>query len=704
MKIKVEPENECSEFIFNRGDEKFLLKNYKKEFNTDTKTFCRRIKSEPLEHKNIQVNTYENLILTNNTSDSNIWSNSYCNSEIDCKNKEIKKEKCDTKNDIKSECKVVLKRLNFKVKTEYEYEDLKPVKNEFFIPDRNSNRNDTSAQIKQEESEEYDSQQNSKIQKKNKSTANKTKFVPSIRKYNKIQGKIKRKYFRVTRSSHSKQNHKCDLCKQTFVNKRILQAHLYFHIGKKPFSCTTCNQKFSWQFLLRRHKKEHNTEKQSEIDHRKLRLPSSSNERKVSKRKYFRCDISDKLLNTKGQLEKHNRTHQPVSHCCKICKKEFQSKSILKQHELTHSEERPFKCDICDKGFKKKGYLKMHRETHSDECKQHSCHVCNKSFKTKHSLTLHKILHNKELKHSCQICNKYFKTKRYLRRHENTHKDKSDKNFCNIRKTSFKCKSSFDRHRIFQHQNMFRCGYCNKSFKTKNMLEAHKKIHIEKCNICKKEFSSKRSLNVHQRFHFDIKPFVCEVCNRRFVSISELKRHQSSHNKDSLRFVCDVCKKGFYDKSHLFRHRPAHQRKKHFCSHCKVRFKTESRLKLHMQFSCLEIHPKRLPYQCNICKRIYVSTSSFERHLLAYNNQIHFFCDVCKTKFTSKVKFQTHQKTAHHPGGNYKCEICNKTFRRKIDLNRHIKINTDSGVKKCDVCGKKFCSFISLKLHVKSHF
>ncbi|XP_023239207.1 uncharacterized protein LOC111637855 [Centruroides sculpturatus] len=146
MKIKVEPENECSEFIFNRGDEKFLLKNYKKEFNTDTKTFCRRIKSEPLEHKNIQVNTYENLILTNNTSDSNIWSNSYCNSEIDCKNKEIKKEKCDTKNDIKSECKVVLKRLNFKVKTEYEYEDLKPVKNEFFIPDRNSNRNDTSAQ------------------------------------------------------------------------------------------------------------------------------------------------------------------------------------------------------------------------------------------------------------------------------------------------------------------------------------------------------------------------------------------------------------------------------------------------------------------------------------------------------------------------------------------------------------------------------
>ncbi|XP_067144744.1 zinc finger protein 271-like [Centruroides vittatus] len=712
MKIKVEPENEYSEFTFNRGDEKFeVLKNCKKEF--DNKKFCRSIKSEPSEHKNIQVNTYENSILTNNTNGSNIWSHSCCNSETDCKKEKIKEEKYDIKHGIKSECKVVLKRLNFKVKTEHcknvnlldEYEDLKPVKNEFFIPDRNSNRNDTNVQIKEnEESEQYDIQHNLKRQKQNKCTANKTKFISSIRKYNyKIRRKIKRKYLRVTRSSHSKRNHTCDLCQKTFVSKEILQAHLNFHIRKKPFSCTTCNQKFSWLFLLRRHLKEYNTEKQIEIDHKIRHLSSSLKNRKVSKRKHFRCDICDKLLTSKGHLERHHRTHQPVSHSCNICRKEFQTKSILRQHQLTHSEDRPYKCDICDKGLKTKDNLKTHPETHSGECK-YSCQVCNKSFKTKLTLRNHKITHNKDLNYSCQICNKYFKTKRYLRRHENTHEDRSDKYFCEVCKTGFKCKSSFDRHRIAQHQNMFRCGYCRKSFKTKNMLKAHWKIHIRKCNICRKEFSSKSALNVHQRFHFDIKPYLCVVCNRRFVSISELKRHQSSHNKDKLRFVCDVCKKGFYDKSHLFRHLPAHERKKHFCSHCKVRFKTESKLKLHIQYSCLEIHPKRLPYQCNICKRTYVNSSSLERHLLAYKDQIHFFCDVCKRNFTSKVEFQTHQKSAHSPGGMYKCEICNKTFRREIDLNRHMKINPDLSVKKCDVCDKKFCSFITLKVHMKSHF
>ncbi|XP_023243759.1 zinc finger protein 62-like [Centruroides sculpturatus] len=596
MKIKIDLKTEHSDFTIERNDRKFEvdLKNFKKEFNTDVKCY-KTIKKEPLE-----VNTYENSISINNTNGSNVWNNSCYNSETDCKKEEIKEENYNTKY-IKSECKVVLKRLNFKVKTEdckqvylpVQYVDSKAFKNESFIPDRNFNRNDTNVRIKEEEeSKEYDIQHNSKAQKQNKCNRKKTKFVLSIRKYNKIQRDIKRKYLRVTRSSHCKQNHKCDLCKQTFVNKEILQAHLNFHIGKKPFCCTTCNQKFSWQFLLRRHRKEHNSEKQSEIDHCKLRLPSSSsNERKVSKSKHFRCDICDKLLISKGNLERHNKTHHQVSHCCKICKKNFQTKSKLRKHQRTHSVDRPFKCDVCEKGFRTNGQLKSHRKTHSDQYK-YSCQVCNKSFKTKRSLTVHKMIHNKDLNHSCQICNKYFKTERYLRKHARTHEDKRDKYFCDICKTGFTCKSSVDRHRIAQHQNMFVCCYCSRSFETKNMLKTHQKIHIQKCNICKKELASKYALNVHQRIHFDIKPFVCEVCNRRFISSFRLKRHQSFHNKDNLRFVCEVCKKRFYDKSHLIQHQPVHH-KKHLCLHCKSRFRTKAKLKLHIQF-CAEIHSQQL--------------------------------------------------------------------------------------------------------------
>ncbi|XP_067133511.1 zinc finger protein 761-like [Centruroides vittatus] len=554
----------------------------------------------------------------------------------------------------------------------------------------------------QEVIEEYDIRHNSKNQKKNNCNANKTKFAPSIRKYNNIERKIKMKYFSATRSSHSKQKHKCDLCKQTFVNKEILQAHLFFHIGKKPFSCTTCNQKFSWQFLLRRHLKEHNIEKQIEIDHKIHRLPSSSKNRKVSERKHFQCDICDKLLTSKGHLERHHRTLHQESYCCKICKKQFQTKSKLTQHQRTHSEDRPFKCNICDKGFKTNSHLRIHRESHSDQ-RKYSCQVCNKSFKTKCCLRAHVLIHTDECKYCCQICNKYFKTKFSLRQHKKTHEDRTDKYFCDVCKTGFRCNSTFVRHRIVQHQNMFACSYCRKSFKTKNMLEAHKKIHIQKCNICKKEVLSKSSLILHQRIHSGIKPYLCKVCNRRFVSNSELKRHQSFHNKDNLPYVCEICKKGFYVKSHFLRHQPVHENKVHICIHCKGSFRTEIKLKVHLQFSCSEIHPKPLPYQCNICKRTYANSFAFEQHLLAYKDQIHFCCDVCKKKFSSKVEFQTHHKNAHPPGGMHKCEICNTTFRKRDTLNRHMKTNTDSSVKKCDVCGQKFCSFITLKRHMSGH-
>ncbi|XP_023211369.1 putative zinc finger protein 702 [Centruroides sculpturatus] len=114
--------------------------------------------------------------------------------------------------------------------------------------------------------------------------------------------------------------------------------------------------------------KEHNTEKQIEIDHKIDRLPSSPKIRKASKWKHFRCDICDKLLASKGFLELHHRRHQQAPHCCKICKKEFQTKSLFRRQQVIHSEDRPFKFDICNKGFKMKLHLKRHHEIHSEEC------------------------------------------------------------------------------------------------------------------------------------------------------------------------------------------------------------------------------------------------------------------------------------------------------------------------------------------------
>ncbi|VDQ09266.1 unnamed protein product [Trichobilharzia regenti] len=70
------------------------------------------------------------------------------------------------------------------------------------------------------------------------------------------------------------------------------------------------------------------------------------------------------------------------------------------------------------------------------------------------------------------------------------------------------------------------------------------------------------------------KPFVCGMlnCNKRFVRIDELKRHQRTHSEIK-QFVCDICKKGFTRSDHLMTHRRTHTGERPYeCKLCDRRF------------------------------------------------------------------------------------------------------------------------------------
>ena len=56
----------------------------------------------------------------------------------------------------------------------------------------------------------------------------------------------------------------------------------------------------------------------------------------------------------------------------------------LKQHIITHSEEKPIKCDSCDAEFARLAHLTNHHRTHTGE-KPFECPVdgCGSAFKTK---------------------------------------------------------------------------------------------------------------------------------------------------------------------------------------------------------------------------------------------------------------------------------------------------------------------------------
>ena len=66
---------------------------------------------------------------------------------------------------------------------------------------------------------------------------------------------------------------------------------------------------------------------------------------------------------------------------CNICWKTFNQSSNYKNHQHTHSAERPYVCEVCHIGFKERYHLKKHELfKHTNELKE-TCRFCGKRFK-----------------------------------------------------------------------------------------------------------------------------------------------------------------------------------------------------------------------------------------------------------------------------------------------------------------------------------
>ena len=221
--------------------------------------------------------------------------------------------------------------------------------------------------------------------------------------------------------ANTMQQYVCDMCKKSFFSNIKLKNHLISHTGKKAFRCNVCDQAFTKESDLNKHKNIHS--------------------------KLHKCEKCDVMFKRMSDLNVHIKTHQKKNigtenlhttekkYKCDYCMKAFNRAGNLTTHIRIHTGEKPYKCEYCKESFNQAGNLTKHRRTHTGE-KPYKCQYCNKAFIQSSDLTKHKRIHTRDKPYKCQYCNKAFIQSNNLTNHIRIHTGEKAGCACVVTRTS----------------------------------------------------------------------------------------------------------------------------------------------------------------------------------------------------------------------------------------------------------------------------
>lgn len=188
----------------------------------------------------------------------------------------------------------------------------------------------------------------------------------------------------------------CHLCDITFK----LPYNYLIHMRKKhtpevlAFACADCPKSFASEKNLLLHAAGH--------------LP-------VEQRRIHKCPQCDKTFSTIESMKVHIRILHIGERLffCEICGIACATNAALKEHQITHTDVRPFKCSQCTKCFKYLRGLKQHSRTHNTM--SFECLLCGQRLNTLQTLKNHLLVHSDEKRFKCQHCGNAYKRSKTLK-------------------------------------------------------------------------------------------------------------------------------------------------------------------------------------------------------------------------------------------------------------------------------------------------
>ncbi|XP_061385106.1 zinc finger protein 564-like isoform X1 [Danaus plexippus] len=265
------------------------------------------------------------------------------------------------------------------------------------------------------------------------------------------------------------------------------------------------------------------------------------------------------------------------------------------------------------------------------------------------------------------------------------------------------------------------CTVCHKDLKDLSELKDHlvavhnKTIHKDikdtilpfrlenghnfTCVICSVVHISFKNLYHHMSSHY--RNYCCKKCGAGYITIAALRKHGKTHYQGH--FPCDFCDKSYTSLTKKRNHEKGVHTGgwlRNKCPHCPEIFVSYYDRSEHL----VKVHNEApVIYPCNACNKTYKKKFELNRHIKHHHlQQRSFLCDKCNAKFFSKRGLVDHM-TRHTGSEMCSCDVCGKAFSRIRTLREHMRTHEDDKRFQCEVCKKTFMQKSSLKSHVKLH-
>ncbi|XP_011206646.2 zinc finger protein Xfin [Bactrocera dorsalis] len=327
----------------------------------------------------------------------------------------------------------------------------------------------------------------------------------------------------------------------------------------------------------------------------------------------------------------------------------------------------------------------------------------------------------------CQYCDMAFTTQAECQEHESQHDSAAPYvcSFCSQR-TSSRQNLIYHIKELHDPERPYVCAFCKKGFCRRSDLKKHTIVHTGvrpfSCPVCAKSFSRNTNLTKHIRIHSSVKPHVCTRCPRSFSSAPELMRHIRSHT-NSKSFQCSRCPSAFARKDKLHLHEQTHYRRDaeflHQQNNGAAALKTEDGNSMgqtenmvvslnpygdgdsaqsqanmsspqdqYRQQSILAAQLQQRPsmpkpppphksshsrsFPCTICQKTFTRERDLQRHQALHLDTL-FTCKQCGTGFSRREKLARHELEFHAP--QYPCDVCRLQFTKQDEYERHMKMH-----------------------------